>query len=276
MAEVSWVKLATNIFDDEKILIIDSMPEPDAVEIMWIKLICQAGKCNAGGWIWLSEDIPYTEENLAAIFKRPLNTVRMALGIFQKLSMLEVSERGLFLPGFAKYNDLTALERIRKNQRVASKNYRDRQLTLNYMISNDASYDVIGKNKIRLEEEKNREDKRSLMGAVAPINCCFTFEDYKNLLSVSENHVGFLVEAFKRLHSTAPASDFENAGGRLGKLWATNNRDTGYILKKMWDTAADSIAGSHLSYIQAALGKASKSKDPDRFVKGKYGHMVMR
>ena len=31
MAEVKWIKIVTDIFDDEKILLIESMPDADAL-----------------------------------------------------------------------------------------------------------------------------------------------------------------------------------------------------------------------------------------------------
>ena len=272
MPDINWIKLSVNTFDDEKLLIIDSMPDADAVEVMWFKLICQAGKCNSGGWIWLSENQPYTDEMLSAVFHRPLNTVRLALDIFKKLGMIEIDERGIFLPGFAKHNNLEKMEIIREQAKLRMRDYRKR---------NNIVTSVTVTPQIRLEEDKkkNREED-TLQGASAPLNpieCCFTFADYRNVMDTIDNHVGFLVNAFKRIHSSAPVSDFENAGGRLGKLWASNNRDTGYILKIMWDTASESIAGSHLSYIQGKLKRVQNPhKDPDHYVKGKYGHMVAR
>ena len=59
------------------------MPEADTLLIIWIKLLAQAGKTNASGYIFLNENIPYTEDMLNT-FNRPLNTVRMALSVFKK------------------------------------------------------------------------------------------------------------------------------------------------------------------------------------------------
>ncbi len=49
MAEVKWIKIVTDIFDDEKILLIESMPEHDAIIVIWFKLLCMAGKTNNSG-----------------------------------------------------------------------------------------------------------------------------------------------------------------------------------------------------------------------------------
>ncbi|MFA1421627.1 phage replisome organizer N-terminal domain-containing protein, partial [Enterococcus faecalis] len=37
MAEISWIKLKTTMFDDEKIKLIQSMPEADAILVIWIR-----------------------------------------------------------------------------------------------------------------------------------------------------------------------------------------------------------------------------------------------
>ena len=44
------------------------MPESDTILIIWVKLLAQAGKTNASGYIYLNQNIPYTDEMLATIF----------------------------------------------------------------------------------------------------------------------------------------------------------------------------------------------------------------
>ena len=44
MADVKWIKIATDIFDDEKILLIESLPDSYAIITAWFKLLCLAGK----------------------------------------------------------------------------------------------------------------------------------------------------------------------------------------------------------------------------------------
>ena len=68
MSDVKWIKLTTGMFDDEKIKLISDLPEADAIQLIWIRLLVLAGKVNDNGKIYLSENIPYTDEMLAAIF----------------------------------------------------------------------------------------------------------------------------------------------------------------------------------------------------------------
>ncbi|MBP0987378.1 MAG: phage replisome organizer N-terminal domain-containing protein, partial [Oscillospiraceae bacterium] len=71
MSDVKWIKIVTDIFDDEKILLIEAMPERDAIIVIWFKLLCLAGKQNNGGVFMLSDRIAYTDEMLSVIFRRP-------------------------------------------------------------------------------------------------------------------------------------------------------------------------------------------------------------
>ena len=68
MAEVKWIKITTDMFEHEKLDFILSLPESDAIIIIWIRLLTLAGKVNVGGYVFLTENIPYTEEMLAHKF----------------------------------------------------------------------------------------------------------------------------------------------------------------------------------------------------------------
>jgi phage replication O-like protein O len=84
-----------------------------------------------------------------------------------------------------------------------------------------------------------------------------TFKDWLAYLNESANKVGVLIEAFKVFHIHAPDQDWENIGGRMGQLFTLANKDAGYLLRIMWETAAADIAGSHLNFIQGRLRKES-------------------
>ena len=38
-SDVKWIKITTDIFDDEKILLIESLPEADSIIVIWFKLL---------------------------------------------------------------------------------------------------------------------------------------------------------------------------------------------------------------------------------------------
>lgn len=137
VADVKWIKITTNMFEDEKIDFIESLPEADAILIIWIKLLTLAGKCNAGGYILLTENIPYTEEMLAHKFRRPLNTVKLAFNTFKKLEMITIDNNAIYLPNWEKHQNVDGLEKIRKQTRLRVEKYREKQkLLLGNVTSN--------------------------------------------------------------------------------------------------------------------------------------------
>lgn len=141
MGEVKWVKLSTQMFDDEKIKLIEQMPESDTLLIIWVKLLAQAGKTNASGFIYLSENVPYTDEMLAHIFGRPLGIVRMALDTFRKFGMIEINEQNyISICNWEKHQNLDALEKIREQNRLRKQKQRKKQSLP--QPENDMSRDV--------------------------------------------------------------------------------------------------------------------------------------
>ena len=90
MAEVKWIKITTDVFDDEKILLIESLPEADSIIVIWFKLLCLAGKQNNSGVFMMGNSIPYTDKMLATIFRRKESTVQLALETFAQFGMVEL------------------------------------------------------------------------------------------------------------------------------------------------------------------------------------------
>ena len=156
MADVKWIKITTDIFSDEKILLIEQMPDADCLLVIWFKLLCMAGKENNYGVFLMRNRMPYTEEMLATIFRRPLNTVRLALSTFEAFGMIEIEDDVICIPNWEKHQNIDGMEKIREQTRVRVANYRARQkeITGNVTVTQGNATD-----KNRIEEEKNRKDK---------------------------------------------------------------------------------------------------------------------
>src|SRR5690606_13932590 len=128
VSEVKWIKLSTNMFEDEKIRLIESIPDADALLVIWIKLLAQAGKTNASGYIFLNENIPYTDEMLATIFNRPINTIRLALKTFQEFGMIEISDNHFInIINWEKHQNIAGLEKIREQTRKRVAKHREKK-----------------------------------------------------------------------------------------------------------------------------------------------------
>lgn len=127
MADVKWIKIAINMFDNRKIRQIEIMPDGDSLLLIWVKLLCLAGNVNDGGYIYLTKEIPYTDEMLATQFNKPISTVRLALKTFEQFGMIEIINNMIFLSSWEKYQNTDKLEEMREKNRARQKRYYDRQ-----------------------------------------------------------------------------------------------------------------------------------------------------
>ncbi len=130
MADVKWIKITTDIFDDEKILLIESLPESDSIIVIWFKLLCLAGKTNNSGVFLMNDSIAYTDEMLATIFRRKESTVKMALDTFEHFGMIERVDGVLTIPNWGKHQTLDRLEKKQEYQRKYMRDYRAKQKKL--------------------------------------------------------------------------------------------------------------------------------------------------
>ena len=130
VSEIKWIKITTDIFDDEKICLIDALPDPDAILVIWFKILTLAGKHNSNGLLMMTDKVHYTDEMLATIFRRPLNTVRMAIGVFEQFGMIEIIDGIISLPNWEKHQNVDGMEKIKEQTRNRVAKYRKKQKNL--------------------------------------------------------------------------------------------------------------------------------------------------
>lgn len=148
------------MFQSPKIQIIASMPEGDAILLIWVRLLCLAGQVNDGGKIYLAEDVPYTDEMLSTVFGKPVTIIRLAIETFRKFRMVEFLEDGvLSLCNWEKYQSEDKLAEIREQTRERVRKCRERkQLAEN---AESASCNATSNATVTLRNaiDKNRIDK---------------------------------------------------------------------------------------------------------------------
>jgi predicted phage replisome organizer len=140
MSDIKWIKLATNMHDDEKVKLIDAMPERDTIHYLWIRLLIQAGKTNANGLIYLNENIPYTDEMLATIFSRPLASIRLALKVLSDFQMIEIAEdNAIKIVNWDKHQNVEGMDRVRDQNRKRVQNHREKKKQLKASAEEDST-----------------------------------------------------------------------------------------------------------------------------------------
>lgn len=168
MADVKWIKIVTDIFDDEKILLIESLPDADSMIVVWFKLLTLAGKQNNNGVFLMSNRIPYTDEMLATIFRRNINTVRLALKTFEQFGMIEIVDNVIVIPNWNKHQTLDAYEKKKERDRLYQQERRAAQKALIAEKSSDTSpdespYVVISEEEGEREKEEEGEGESELV-----------------------------------------------------------------------------------------------------------------
>lgn len=157
MSDVKWIKLSTEIFDNRKIRQIESMPDGDALVVIWLKLLILAGEINDGGCVYFTRDIPFTDQLLATQFNRPLATIQLALQTFQRFGMIEIINDLILVSNWEKYQNIDGLEKIREQTRNRVRNYRQRQLTGN--VTGNVTVTDGNATDIDIEKEQEKEKK---------------------------------------------------------------------------------------------------------------------
>ena len=89
-----YLKLKENYFDDDSIVLLESMQDGVLYSNILLKLYLKSLK--HGGRLQLDEDIPYTAQMIATITRQQIGTVDRALQIFLKLGLVEVLDSGTF------------------------------------------------------------------------------------------------------------------------------------------------------------------------------------
>lgn len=128
MAEVKWIKLATDIFNNRKIRQIERMPKGDSYLVIWFKLLTLAGIINDGGAVYVTPEVPYDTQMLADELGRKAELVKGALDVFEKFGMITRKEgEPLRIPGWAEHQNLEGLDLVREQNRLRKQAQRSRE-----------------------------------------------------------------------------------------------------------------------------------------------------
>lgn len=162
MADVKWIKITTDMFDNRKLRHLRKLPEGNNIVLIWVMLLTLAGRCNSSGLIFLTENIPYTPKMLADELDFEESTVVLALQALEKLGMVQSSDEGfLSIVGWTEHQNIDGLEKIRDQNRKRIAKFREKQKQISCNVTSNVTVtqgNATDKN--RIEEEKNRIDKK--------------------------------------------------------------------------------------------------------------------
>jgi predicted phage replisome organizer len=157
MAEVKWVKLTTDMFDNRKIRHLRRLPEGNNIVLIWVMLLTMAGRCNSGGMIFLTENIPYTPKMLADELDFEESTVLLALEALERLDMI-LTDNGVFaIAGWEEYQNTDRLAEIREYNRLAKQKERAKKKLLADVNDKSMTSQRCQDIEEEIEEDKEKE-----------------------------------------------------------------------------------------------------------------------
>lgn len=166
MADVKWIKITTDMFDNRKIKHLRRLPDGDSIVLIWVMLLTLAGRCNSGGMIFLTENIPYTPKTLADELDFEESTVQLALNALEQLGMIQTNDNGfLAVTGWEKHQNIEGMEKIRESKRLAQARWRAKQTAIAEKSTVDSTVDStrisVDHAEEEKEEDKNKKEKEN-------------------------------------------------------------------------------------------------------------------
>lgn len=170
MSDVHWIKLAVDTFTDEKIRLIEALPQGDTLLVVWLKLLTLAGKTNDDGFIYVSANLPYTPDRLSIVLNRPVKIVQTALKLFTDMGMIEQNGKGIHITNWTKHQNAEKLDRMR--ERTRARVAKHRSATCNAVCNADVTLGeplhVTPCNAVEVEVESRVENRDRVEGEPPP------------------------------------------------------------------------------------------------------------
>ena len=199
MQDVKWIKLYTSFPNNRKIKQLMKLPNGPVYVCVWVFLMCLAGDINENGSLYFTDELPYTDEMLADQFDLPVKVVRQALQLFEKFGMIEIIDDALKLRNWEKYQASDRLGKIKEQDRIRAKAYRERKKLAMKSDENNVTRHVTNHAEITpnnaTDKEIRERDKNTPLrecNAPAPARECL-FGPYENVKLTEEE-----LEALKK------------------------------------------------------------------------------
>lgn len=233
MAEVKWIKLTTDMFDHRKIKHLRRLPEGNSIVLIWVMLLTMAGRCNSGGMIFLTENIPYTPKMLADELGFEETTVQLALNALENFNMIVANHGYLTIAGWEEYQNIEGMDKIREQNRIRQAKFKAKQkelpsnvtdnviLTLGNATEEDKEEDK------ELEQDIEIENKRTDYQSVVDLfhKICVSYPKVRSLSDARKKAINarlktYSMEDFKTVFENAEESSFLK--GKNDRNWSAN------------------------------------------------------
>lgn len=256
MEDIKWFKLYTGFHNNRKIKQLKRLPNGAEFVCCWVFLLDLAAAVNDDGLVYFTQEIPYTDEMLAAEFDIPVPLIRQAMQLFERFGMVEIIDNIARISNWARYQNVESLDRVREQTRLRTRAWRERKrLETSEKTGSGAdvtSHETSPKRKsdgveIRIErEEKRKENKEGEREKNAPApeacgiyeNVYLTEEQQKTLAEeIGDAFRDYIddLSSYKKSSGKEYADDFATI-----RRWAAKD-----AAEDTWESMAEEWARKH-------------------------------
>jgi predicted phage replisome organizer len=125
MADVKWIKIYTDMLNNKKIKRIRKMPEGNNIILIWVFLLTTAGESNKNGGLFLTDTIPFNEEDLSIEFDFDVSVIKFALITLEKFQMVEIFDSIIYIKNWSEYQNVEGLDKMREQTRLRVAKHRE-------------------------------------------------------------------------------------------------------------------------------------------------------
>ena len=219
MADIKWIKLTTDMFDNHKIRYLRKLPDGNNIVLIWVMLLTMAGRCNAGGMIFLTENIPYTTKILADELNFEENTVVLALKALENLRMVVFDGEFFTIANWEKYQNVGSMEKIKEQTRARVAKHREKKKLsegeTDCNVTGNVTVTQCNATDIDIEEDKRIRNNNISKAPSSTKKERHKYGEYKNVLLTDED--------FGKLKAEFP-DDYERRIERLSEYMASTGK----------------------------------------------------
>lgn len=224
MSDIKWIKIVTDMFGNRKIRQIESLPDSDAILVIWLKLLCLAGNINDNGLIYFTKEIPYSDEMMASEFNKPVNTVRLALQTFEKFEMIEIINDVICISNWEKYQQIEGMDKVREQNRIRKQRQRERQrqalLGCHENVTRDSHVTVTENHATEIDKEKEIEKEKDI--TPPPDNNSFIYLGKHDHVKLTQEELFFLISKYGQERIDLMITRLDNYIDQTGKRYKSH------------------------------------------------------
>lgn len=261
MADVKWIKITTDMFDNRKIKHLRKMPEGNNIVLIWVMLLTMAGRCNASGMIFLTENIPYTTKMLADELDFDENTIILALRVLSEFGMIVFDEKNFSISNWQEHQNIDGMEKIKEQNRKRVAKYREKQKLLACNVTSNVT--VTESNAIDIDIDKEIDIDNNVITEKSNNELLQTKNEHINYQKIVDEYNSICVSLSKVKKITNARKKSINA--RL-KIYTFD--EIIEVFKKA--EASDFLKGANNINFQASFDWLMADKNMAKVLEGKY------